>query len=175
MSIETQKRFSQGNKKAMRNPWVIGWLAAVLLVLIVNAGFIITAINTNPGLVDIDYYEKGKDHEQNFLKKVETRNQLGWQLNLQLPGRILMNSMSPYYLNVVDNTGSPLTDAKAELIAYRPSDANADFTIALDEKTSGLYQANVSFPLKGVWDLTARVTQGDNSLDITQRISVLAN
>ena len=175
MSTDTQKHFSQGNKQAMRNPWVIGWLTAVFLVVVINAIFIITAINTNPGLVETDYYEKGKDHEQNFLKKVEARNQLGWQLNLQLPGRIMKNEESLYYLNVVDKSGSPLTDAKAELVAYRPSDAGADFTIPLKEFTSGLYQAEASFPLKGVWDLTARVTHGENSVDITQRISVLAN
>jgi nitrogen fixation protein FixH len=175
MTTDTQKRFSQDSKHAMRNPWVIGWLTAVLLVLIVNAVFIITAIQTNPGLVEADYYEKGRDHEQNFLKKAEARSRLGWQLNLQLPARMVMNRASLYTLNVIDNTGSPLTDAEAVLVAYRPSDAAADFNIPLQEYSSGLYQAEVSFPLKGVWDLTARVTRGEHSLDVTQRISVLAN
>lgn len=175
MTTDTQKRFSQDSKQAMRNPWVIGWLAAVLLVIIINAVFIITAIQTNPGLVEADYYEKGRDHEQNFLKKAEARNRLGWQLNLQLPTQIVMEKASVYTLNVVDNIGSPLTDAKAVLVAYRPSDAAADFTIPLNENSSGLYQAEVSFPLKGVWELTARVTRSESSLDVAQRISVLAN
>ena len=171
----TAKRFSQDNKEALRNPWVIGWIAAIVFVLGVNIAFIITAMLTNPGLVDEDYYEKGRNHEQNFQKKLEARNRLGWQLKLQIPERPVLGREARYYFNAVDRAGLPLTGATATLSAYRPSDANADFSVPMVETSPGVYQAEVAFPLKGAWELTARLQRDEDSLALVRRISVLAN
>ena len=76
------KFLSQDNKQAFRNPWVIGWISAILLVIAVNVVFIFTAAITNPGLVEADYYEKGQDHEKNFRSKQAMANELGWQMSL---------------------------------------------------------------------------------------------
>ena len=59
---------SQDNPKALKNPWVIGWLLLVAVVLAVNIGFISLAFITNPGLVDKNYYEKAEDYEENLVK-----------------------------------------------------------------------------------------------------------
>ena len=48
---------SQSNNRAFRNPWVIAWIALVVIVLAVNIAMITLAVTTNPGLVDKDYYE----------------------------------------------------------------------------------------------------------------------
>lgn len=45
-------RFSQSSNRAFRNPWVLAWIGGFLLVLGVNIAFIVTAIMTNPGLVE---------------------------------------------------------------------------------------------------------------------------
>ena len=78
------KYFSQDSKQAWRNPWVVGWIAALALVIAVNAAFIITAAVTNPGLVEVDYYEKGRDHERNFQARRAMQNRLDWQMDMQL-------------------------------------------------------------------------------------------
>ncbi len=165
---------SQSSKQAFRNPWVLGWIAAILLVLLVNAGFIVTAIVTNPGLVDKNYYEKGRDLEQEISTRRAIRNRLGWRLSLDAAAHPVVAQPARYTLNVVDKTGNPIQADKAVLKAYRPSDAHSDFSAPMHEVTAGVYTVEMRFPLKGIWDLTATLSKGGNSIDITRRISVQA-
>lgn len=168
-----EKRITQSSKKALRNPWVLGWLGLLSLVLVVNMGMITTAFMTNPGLVDKDYYEKGRDHEENFLKKRMARNALGWSFRLDIPEQLTIGKTEKIRFNVVDKYGVPLRDISVNLHAYRPSDASADFFMQMKEFAPGQYQADAKFVLKGVWELHVKVTQADESYElITQRISV---
>jgi len=165
---------SQDNKRAMRNPWVLGWLALLTTVIAVNVIFIVTAFKTSPGLVDEKYYEKGRDVEENFHKKMEARNRLGWDIQLQIPSEIMLGQATTYSVNIVDKVGLPVRDADVKLQAYRPSDASADILLPMETVTHGVYQTRISLPLKGIWDLKVQVTHGEDELDITRRISVLA-
>ncbi|WP_457674511.1 FixH family protein [Thiolapillus sp.] len=173
---ETKKpRFSQDSKQAFRNPWVLGWIAGILLVLGVNVAFIITAVVTNPGLVEKDYYEKGRDQEQNFIQQQLTRDRLGWQMKLDAVHKPVMGEPVRYTFNIVDTNGVAIDGDQATLHAYRPSDVNADFDVAMQEIAPGVYSAELTFPLKGVWDLTAVLVKGEDSLKVTRRISVQAS
>ncbi len=164
---------SQDNKSAMRNPWVLGWLGLLVTVLLVNAVFIVTAFKTMPGLVEEGYYEKGRDHEKNFQKRLEARNRLGWDIRLQSPETIILGRPASYTINVVDKVGMPLRDASVTLHAYRPSDAAADMQTTMEQIADGIYQSYAAFPLKGIWDLKVTVSQGDEQLELEQRINVL--
>jgi len=169
------KFLSQDNKHAFRNPWVIGWISGILLVIAVNITFIVTAIVTNPGLVEEDYYEKGRDHEQNFQSKQAIRNELGWQMSLSPANKPVIGQPVTYSFNAVDSAGVPVSADRAILSAYRPSDVAADFQLDMNEVAAGVYSVETLFPLKGIWDVTATLHQGDNNLDITRRISVSAH
>ena len=177
MTDTTQKPpfFSQDNKQAMRNPWVLGWLAFVAFVLLVNAVFIITAMKTNPGLVDADYYEKGRDYEQTVQDKITAKNKLGWQINLNsATADVTMAHAMTYNLNIVDKAGLPLDATKITLSAYRASDANADFDQPMQRIDAGLYSTEMTFPLKGRWELIAKIQHNDDKLSFTQKINVKA-
>lgn len=167
---------SQDNKQAMRNPWVLGWLGLLVTVLAVNVIFIVTAFKTTPGLVEDDYYEKGRDVEQNFHKKMEARNRLGWDIKLQAPAEILVGQAYTYHVNIVDKVGMPVKDVSVGMQAYRPSDANEDIRMPMEAVSgaSGVYQVRLALPLKGIWDLKVQVASGDDELDISRRISVVA-
>lgn len=164
---------SQDNKQAFRNPWVLGWLGLLLTVVAVNVAFIVTAFRTSPGLVDERYYEKGRDVEKHFQKKLEARGRLGWDINLQSPDKVLVGQSATYYVNIVDKVGLPVRDATVTLQAYRPSDASADIRAEMERVTNGVYQTSVNLPLKGIWDLKIQVTRGEDQLEIARRISVL--
>lgn len=164
---------SQDNKSAMRNPWVLGWLGLLITVVLVNVIFIVTAFHTAPGLVEESYYEKGRDHEKNFQKKLEARNRLGWDIRLQAPETIILGKPGYYTINVVDNVGMPLRDVTVTLHAYRPSDAAADMQTSMEKVADGVYQSYAAFPLKGIWDLKVTVSQGEDELELEQRINVL--
>ncbi len=174
-SIATETGISQSNKSAFRNPWVLGWLALVLLVLAVNIGMVTTAVVTNPGLVDKDYYEKGRDYERHLLTQMAAKSALGWKVQLDPPERIVMSKPDTFRFTALDSAGRPLTHAKVEAKAYRPSDADADFSAVLSETSPGHYEGPISFKLKGIWELTLIITLGEHSYDISRRIIVNAN
>ena len=168
------KILSQDSKQAWHNPWVVGWVAGIVIVISVNAAFIITAASTNPGLVEADYYEKGRDHERNFLARRAMQNRLEWQMDLQLSVKPIAGTPARVTFSVADKAGVPVTDSSVTLKAYRPSDASADFQREMAEIAPGLFSTEVTFGLKGIWDLTATVSREEDNLDLVRRISVSA-
>lgn len=169
---ESQPFFSQHNKQAFRNPWVIGWLGILLLVVLVNAAFIITAFMTNPGLVDEDYYEKGKDHERTVQTKIANRARLGWQIDLKTAAQIAVNKTTTIHVDLKSRDGELIAADAITLSAYRPSDVSADFNQPMENLAPGRFVTTIKFPLKGVWDIRATVRSGDDALNINRRINV---
>lgn len=164
--------FSQSSKQAWRNPWVIGWLALLVLVVGVNVGFITIAVITNPGLVEEDYYERGRQHEREFLREREARSQLAWGTRIQTPDAIVAGRRASYHLTVVDRVGQPLSGAAIVAHAYRPSDASADFMTNFEEIAPGVYRGDIAFPLKGIWDLKVAISRDNESLEVSRRLNV---
>lgn len=163
---------SQSNKSALRNPWVLGMLGSILLVIAVNAGFIVMAMRSNPGLVDNKYYEHGRDLERNALKKIAARNALGLDANFEVPEHIVMSTSTLFRFTAIDKRGLPFSKADVTVVAYRPSDANADFMVQLQDMSDGRYQGEMNFPLKGTWDLIIKVKRDKDNIELTHRISV---
>jgi len=166
------RNYSQSSTQGKRNPWVIGWFAIVVLFLGVNALFIVLAVVSNPGLVVEDYYEQGRQYENNAIKRLAMHNNLQWESKLEIPEIITLNTADRFRLSAVDARGLPIRDADIKIIAYRPSNAGADFTTALHAIAPGLYEASLSFPLPGVWDLNVKVQHGEDRLELVQRLSV---
>lgn len=169
------KKISQDNPNAWRNPWVIGWIALVVVVLGVNIVMISLAFITNPGLVTEDYYEQGRDHEQNVNKRIAARAALAWSFSADFPIDPVMNRNERYRFTAVDRNGMPLTNGQAALKAYRPSDADADFLVTMSETVPGVYEADVRYPLKGYWEITVSLKHGEDESDFTRRANVVTN
>jgi nitrogen fixation protein FixH len=166
------KKYSQSNSEGKRNPWVLGWFGIVAVFLGVNAIFIVLAITSSPGLVIEDYYEQGRQYEKNAIKRLVAHNKLQWESKMEVPDTITLNKAGTYRFSAVDSRGLPVKDADVQVVAYRPSDANADFTTTLQPVAPGLYQASLSFPLPGIWDLNIKVQRGEDRLEMVQRLSV---
>ena len=60
----TASRAQSQPTPAWKSPWVIGWIALVSVVLIVNLTLVILGISTNPGLVIETFYDRGQNHEK---------------------------------------------------------------------------------------------------------------
>ena len=170
----SNKSISQDNPNAWRNPWVIGWISLVAVVLIVNITMISIAFISSPGLVEEDYYEKGQDYEQNINKRKAERNALAWSYTTDFPAKPVVNKPSHYSFNLVDKYGVALIDADVVFSAYRPSDADADFKVKMIETVSGRYEANIAYPLKGIWQFTIAIKSHEDNYSFTRRTSVLA-
>jgi len=167
------KYLSQSNREAIYNPWFLSFVGLILVFLTVNIVFIVYAIRSNPGLVSSDYYEQGREYENNFVQMKEARNNLHWETKLQLPEKIYLNIPGTYRFSAVDSSGSSIMDADVRLIVYRPSDANADFEQSVEQVAPGYYQTRLTFPLPGIWDINLNVAEGKNIYRYTQRVNVL--
>jgi len=174
MANANNKTISQNNPYAWRNPWVIGWISLIVVVLLVNITMISIAFITSPGLVEKDYYEKGQDYEQNINKQKAARNALAWSYTTHFPAQPVIHTSSHYSFDLLDKYGVVLSDAKVVFSAYRPSDVNADFQVNMIETVSGRYEAKITYPLKGLWQYTISIKRDADTFGFTQRTSVLS-
>lgn len=156
---------------AWRSPWVIGWVSLVAVVLGVNLVMIYLAIDSNPGLVVDDYYERGQDYERTMVSRLA--REPGWTMRADIPKGLAANERTVVRFVVVDKAGQPVTPDAVTFYAYRPSDSAADFSLPMELEDTGRYAATLEFPLFGVWDTMIAARNGDDEHSIGQRISIL--
>lgn len=165
---------SQDSKKGLRNPWFLGMLGLMAVVLGVNGTFIWLSMQNRPALVDRDYSVKNRKSDAAALSNFEAHRALAWQTTVKQPGAVAVNAPAAYEIGVADRAGVPVSGAM-EVKAYRASDAGRDFTTAFRETSPGNYQGYVNFPLKGYWELRIRIKRGEEVFEVsTDRFMVAA-
>ena len=164
---------SEHKQSAWRSPWVIGIGVMIVIFLAANAVMIFLATGRGPGLVVNDYYSRGQDYEQNMLKRLA--KDPGWSMTIEAPGFVDVAKPSVFRYRVATKEGAAVTPDTVVLHAYRPSDAKADFSAPMTRGEDGVYQVEVSFPLKGVWDVLVSATQGEEEYSTHRRISAGVN
>lgn len=150
---------SQDNKEGLRNPWFLGMVGLIMVVLGVNGLFIWHAMHSRSSLVDRDYSTKNRKSDAAALNDLQAHKALAWKTTIKQPKTIVMNAPTAYEISVVDRDGVPVSGTM-EVVAYRASDASKDFTTAFREISPGNYQGYISFPLKGYWELRIRSVRG---------------
>ena len=158
---------------AWRSPWVIAWVAMVVIFFSMNLFMIFMATDNNPGLVVDNFYERGQDYEKNMLKR-QARNP-GWKMQMEMPKLIKGEDANKPVIcrfRVHDKDGQPVTPDSVTFYAYRPSDSKQDFSVPMREIEPGVYEAEISFPLIGAWDTLVSVKQGEDEYSTPQRIGV---
>lgn len=168
-------KISQSNKNGLRNPWLLGLIGLLTVVVSVDTTFIFTAIRTFPGLVNPNYYDNGQNYSKHIVDRLNARKALGWKATVELPGNIVINVPQTYRYVVLDKDGKPVRGAKVTLYAYRSADASADFNVPMTEKAPGQYEASADFKLKGHWDLIFEVANAYKGFnyDTTRHIFVM--
>ena len=163
---------SQGNKSGLHNPWFLGMLVAIIVVLGVNGAFIWFAMHNRSSLVDREYSTRDRKSDAAVLGDLQSHKALAWKITIKQPKDITMNSPAAYEISVADRGGEPVSGA-LEVGAYRPSDAGKDFATAFKEVSPGNYQGYISFPLKGYWELRIRIKREEDVFEAnTGRFSV---
>lgn len=155
---------------AWRSPWVIAWVAMVVIFFTMNMVMIYFAQSNNPGLVAEDFYDRGQDYEKNMLKR-QARNP-GWHMKVVLPKKIGVDEPVICRFTVSDKDGEPVDPTAVIFYAYRPSDAKQDFNVPMQQVEPGIYEAEVSFPLLGAWDTLVSAKRGDDEYNTPKRIGV---
>ncbi|MES9939903.1 MAG: FixH family protein [Candidatus Thiodiazotropha sp. 6PLUC2] len=157
-------------KSAWRSPWVIAWVAMVVIFFTMNMIMIYLAIDNNPGLVVDDFYDRGQDYEKNMLKRKARDPQ--WKMKVKLPSKIGIGEAVLCQYSVTDKEGEPIDRDEVIFHAYRPSDAKQDFSVPMQRVGPGMYEATVSFPLKGAWDTLVSIRNGEDEYQVAKRIGV---
>lgn len=152
---------SQENKKGLRNPWLLGMIGLIILVLGVNGAFIWLATHNRSTLVDMDYNTKDRKSNDAVVSDLREQKALAWKTSIRQPKSLIMGSPAGYEISVLDREGVPVSGTM-EVEAYRASDEGKDFTTAFREVSPGNYQGYISFPFKGYWELHIRVKRGND-------------
>lgn len=164
---------SQSNKAGLRNPWLLGMLGLIVLVLGVNGTFIWFATQSDrSALVERDYKTKDRKANDELLSELREQQALAWQTTIKKPKVLVMNTPTSYEISVADRDGKPVSGTM-EVEAYRASDASKDFTTAFKEVSPGNYQGFINFPLKGYWELRVHLKRGEDEFGVdTDRFMV---
>lgn len=164
---------SQERKSGLRNPWLLGLLVLILLVLSVNASFIWFATHNQSTLVDREYKTKDRKTNTQMLSELGRQQALAWQTTIDKPKELVQGKPILYQISVADKSGKPVS-GEMEVEAYRASDASLDFVTPFKEVTAGNYQGYVTFPLKGYWELHLHLRRGADEFSVnTDRFKVL--
>lgn len=164
---------SQERKSGLRNPWLLGLLVLILLVLSVNASFIWFATHNQSTLVDREYKTKDRKTNTQMLSELGRQQALAWQTTINKPKELVQGKPILYQISVVDKSGKPVS-GEMEVEAYRASDASLDFVTPFKEVATGNYQGYVTFPLKGYWELHVHLQRGADEFSVnTDRFKVL--
>ena len=165
---------SQENKKGLRNPWLLGMIGLIVVVLGVNGTFMWLATHNRSALVDRDYNTRDRKSNAAVVSDLQEQKALAWKATIKQPKSIVMGSPAGYEISVVDSEGVPV-NGTMEVETYRASDESKDFSTAFREVSPGNYQGYISFPLKGYWELRIRIKRGSDVFEVgTNRFMVAA-
>ncbi|MCB1877136.1 MAG: FixH family protein [Chromatiales bacterium] len=112
-----------------------------------------------PGVVSHDYQKK-EAHFNDYLQRLEDQERLGWRIRKGWVGPARAGESAVFQIQIVDHTGRPLTEASATGRFLRPSDSAKDQKFAMKETGEGYYQAEVTLPEPGSWNLVLTVEHG---------------
>lgn len=156
---------SQENKKSWRNPWFIGMVGVVVTALLVNSVLIWNAFHSRSTLVDHEYSTRDRKSDTETMEDIQSHNALAWKTTIKLPKMVVLATPAAYEIDVEDRLGAPVS-GEMEVVAYRPSDADQDFSVPFKEVAPGKYQGSISFPLKGYWELRIRTKRGNDVFEV---------
>jgi nitrogen fixation protein FixH len=160
------------NNSPWRNPWIIGWISLIVVVLLANAVMALLAVSTNPGLVTDEYYSAGRTLEKTTLSRRAKRAE--HEIAFNVPELLYTAVPATFRVVGVDQVGVPIKADSVVFQAYRPSDKNADFELPMQPEGAGRFRAEVAFPLKGIWDIVVSFRQGDEEIHTARRVTVAA-
>ncbi|MDX8383208.1 MAG: FixH family protein [Ghiorsea sp.] len=167
-----QKQQAPVKDLARKSKWVWAMVGLFATIFVVNYGFFSVAMSTTSGLVTEKYYKYGLQQNK-FDKQYRDQKERGWNVDLKLADQWNIHEPATLSLHITDAYAQPISGGRAEVTAYRPSDAKADVAAELIEtKQSGMYQASLTLPMQGVWDINILFSKGDEKYMLNQRISV---
>lgn len=162
---------SQKNNQALKNPWVLGFLAFLCTFVTMNIIFIYLAFSSPPNLVVENYYERGKAYVHKE-PQIEQEKILGWNGVIMAPPKSRVNQRQTYEVFIQGKNSTAVQLDSVTLFAYRPSDMREDFSVEMNPMGLGRYSVDIEFSLPGNWDVIVEAKRGEDEFMITRRIYI---
>jgi nitrogen fixation protein FixH len=143
------------------------------VILVVNIFYIYLSKTTWRGLATEDSYQKGLNYNQT-IKQVAAQKELGWKLKIKIQPllRKTLEKNEPRKINLViqleDKNLQVINDATISVEFKRPTQEGFDFSQNINF-SNGVYQAEITFPLKGQWDFVVLATKDEKVFQEVKR------
>lgn len=143
-------------------PWLIAAFFASFVLLLMGFGWL--AFANKPSEVTENAYQKGLQYNQVLTKETQQRDE-GWKTKI-----VLDDSYLRFRLRDAENTEA--SGAKVEAWLVRPSSQSMDQRFAMQEIGSGIYEARVNFPAKGLWEVHVTADYKGSQIQASQNFTV---
>lgn len=146
-----------GRRRARQKGWWIPWLfvAGFGVVLAVNLTLLFFATSTFNGLVSPTAYEQGLAYNSEIAAQ-RAQETLGWQGDVDLavrPGGREGAWPAVVSAELRDAEGRPLGRLEVTADLRRPTQAGFDQTVTLTAGPDGRWQAPLTLPFAGLWEV----------------------
>ena len=127
------------------------------VIIVVNAVFIYSALNSFTGVVTENPYEKGLAYNETLAKAKEQP---------KMNDRVSYNNGILQW-NLVDNENIAIDTATVTASLVRPVQDGYDFDTTLKNAGNGEYKATLDLPLKGLWQAHLKATWNNTQYQTT--------
>ena len=118
-----------------------------------------------PGVIARDFHKKEALYNQ-YLQQVERQRQRGWQVHKGWLNEPIVGQAALFRATVQTRDGAPVTGATVDGQFLRPSTNTLDVDFNLNETAPGVYEAPVSLPVAGHWNLVLQIRKGEELHEI---------
>jgi nitrogen fixation protein FixH len=145
------------------------YVAGFLVVLAVNLVMMRSAIVTFSGVETEQAYQKGIEYNR-VLDAAAAQKKLGWTVTADIHA----DGATAVVIDVSfrDRDDRPIDGLTVDAGFIRPTASGHDSHQALAAVGNGRYQAAVSLPLAGQWDLRLEARRGEQTYQLSKRIRV---
>lgn len=159
-----------GEKKPppTRDSW-IPWLfvAGFAIVIPVNGILIYFAVSSFTGLQTDGHYQRGLQYNE-VLADQRAQDSLGWTVEIDF--QETDGESARLSVQASGKAGTPLNGASVTVRLVRPVQAGHDMNLTLAAAGDGLYAADIKLPLRGQWDIQARINHPSGNYSTAKRI-----
>lgn len=120
-------------------------------------------------VVEKDYYQKGL-HYSDEMAQQRLNSSLGWTVSPMISA--LPAGGADLRVEVRDAAGAPLSGATVDVVATHNVIANAPETASLADRGNGSYDAHLSLPRAGMWELRFVVVHGGQKFTADERVDI---
>ena len=129
------------------------------MVFGINILYIYVANKSWRGVTTSAAYQKGVEYNE-VISQQRHQEELGWRVDMKY--KRIDERTGALQVKLFSKNSAPITDANIRASFKRPTQEGYDFSAPLIF-SEGVYQAKISFPLKGQWDVEIAASKGEEN------------